>query len=1330
MAARDLTMNRSILKTIALGPSSWTIALFTLLAPLAVAGRSIDVTTPWLAESNDLYFVSPRIEVQIAAHAPGLDSLDIDGLGLGKRGTNVLRELTPPDTNFTVIASTVGDRKTVEYRHVDQPAGTPPPWTIGANESGLTLISQWSTAGAPKSLTLKFDTSRCHTTVLGILNTNGTMRLPALMHLPGQGSLRITATGAKDASLNYTSVRAGDVTVVFPAATPATPRIEYHLEATAIYPALPGIADDHRFDSFRRNWLDVLQLNPGHRQLANNSGSTSCAFCYYEYGDIALNTPPLADGLTALDMVRQTLDAILHGTRAYGMPAPGNFPDYSSDTLPSFLIAADDCVRGGNSDRWLAANYTGIKGWADKMLASDTNGNGLVKYVLSGNSGTWPPGFPKVRPANWWDTIGFGYEDAYGNALAYRALGCMAHMADQLGKSRDAAHYRAAAEKLRAAYFKTFYDPATGVLGGWRSADGQLHDYYFLWVNGIAVRYGLVPRDKANAIMDALMAKMSAVGYTNFHMGLPGNLITVLLKDYVHRTKDGHFGGGIRPDNADGFQKYENGGATGCFAYFTLAALYDVGRQDQADAILFPMLAEYDRGGFEGRDAKGHSNDWRMWDGTAKGYEGFLSDNYYTMLAVLDRQAAIESNTASVVPAAKPAPPSDDPDLIQAGAFRADTLPFLQAGVQTRQFCSYDRAGDNHDQDYFPLYTDTNGECVIFDAMGPGCLYRQQMNIWFANPVYKGIHIRYYFDNEPTPRVDMDVSTFFSTNNPIFQAPLAFDGYDPIKKRDRFRSFYHPMYFKERLKVALSAEPGGSTFMSEPWTGPAGKTPLGGPDHVHWYQYTYRLFPEDPGLDSWTPDAGRRMMPALIDAWNVNAAHANLISGSKEKTATARIKPGKTATLRKAKKAGVITALYLQISPTNNAHPLLDSWLKITFDGASQPQIEAPLSAFFCVRQTKLQASYDSLLLGWSNNQASCYFPMPFWKSAVIQIENRGQSNVTVAATIDFKTGKAMPYPQQDCGYLYAHYHREDPRVEGYDYTYLDLSNCSGQVVGHVADRWNTCCEENERTYFDGNGTPWIEGDGYEDDQGMGWGMSWGPPPLTLPSFGAPTGNVGQGGLYRFFLGDRYGFSEGVKHGHQTYGPHSPVGEEHRYKVGTEESVTFWYGHPWPQIIQTDELDVGNLQSEQAHAYQAEGDVVRTNGNWWYAGEYNNVLFKTPPTADDGVSFTNYSTFTVAISRDNQGVRLRRRCDEANDRQEARVYIDGQLVTERPWYSVDYQKTYRNIRWLDSDFDVPAKYTREKNKITVRIEFVGSPTGRWDEYHYWVYSYSSPKSSL
>jgi hypothetical protein len=1288
---------------------------FTLFA---LAGRVAGATDPLAAESDEFHFVSPRIEARISARAPGLEALNIDGLGLDKRGPNVLRAQTPADTNFVVTVSPVAAGKRVEYRRAGLPANGTPSWIIEVNADGLSIASLWSPTNTPGPLTFRFNTDMCRTTVLGLLNDDGTVRLPALMHLPGQGSLRITAAGPRNAALRYTSKRGGDVTVTFPPATATTPQIEYRLAVVAVYPEIPGLADDHRFDSFRRNWLNVLQLNPGRRQLANNSGSTSCAFCYYEYADIAARTPPLADGLTALDVVRQTLDSILGGAKAYGLPAPGNFPAESSDTLPSLLIAADACVRGGNSDQWLAANYAKIKGWADKMLATDTNGNGLVKYIISGNSGIWPNGFPKVRPANWWDTIGFGHEDAYGNALAYRALGGMEDMARQLGRAEDAAHYHAAAEKLRAVYFKTFYDPATGVLGGWRSADGELHDYYFLWVNGIAIHYGLVPPDQANPIMDALLAKMKAVGYTRFDLGLPGNLVTVPLKDYVHRTRDGRFGGGVRPDNADGFQKYENGGATGCFAYFTLAALYDLGRRSEADAILFPMLQEYGRGGFESRGANGRSNDWRRWDGTPMGYEGFLSDNYYTMLAVLDRYAAMRRNQAQGIRSLSKISKTDP---IEAGAFRIDALPFLRTGVQTHQFSSYDRAGDNYDWEYFPLYTETNGECVIFDAMGPGCLYRQHMNLWHRAPIYKDIHIRYYFDDEPTPRIDMDVSTFFSTNNPlgIFQPPLAWDG------GGRFRILYHPMFFKKRLKVTLSSEPGGQPAVLEPWTGSNRAHPDGDGTHYHWYEYTYQLFTEDPGLDSWTPQAGQRLLPALLKHWNVSDEHKSATQAGQEQRVTSTIKAGRTATLWKTRKAGVITALHFQIAPTNNVNALFDSWLKITFDGAAHPQIEAPLGCFFGIYRSNLVASYDALCLSWSNQQAGCYLPMPFWKSAIIQIENRGNAKVTVATTVDCQTS-ATQYPQDRCGYLFANYHREDPRREGRDYTYLEVSNCSGHVVGHVTDRWNTCMEEDERTYFDGSGTPGIIGEGFEDDHDMGWGLQ----NLTLPAFGAISAKGGAGGIYRFLSPDRYCFSAGIKYGHQTYGPHSPSGFQGAYKVGTEESVTFWYGNLQPRLIQTDELDVGNVQSEQDHNYQAEGDVLRTNGDWWYDGEYNNVLFKTAAIADDGVSFTNCSTFTVAVSPDNQGVRLRRRCDKENNRQEARVFIDGQLVTERPWYGVDYEKTYRGIRWFDSDFEVPAGYTKGKSKINVRIEFISSETGRWDEYRYWVYSYLAVKPGL
>jgi hypothetical protein len=504
----------------------------------------------------------------------------------------------------------------------------------------MVLTSQWSADFAPAPLILPFNLNQVHSTVLGLFRRDGLLSVPALLHFPGQGSMRLTSS-VPEVGLTYSSDRpTQSAALSLPGATFEHKRIVYTFEVTALHPDVPGIAGDPRFDAFRRNWLNALQLNPELQALANNTASDSCAFCYYEFADIAALTPPLAPGLAALDVMRQTLDRMLAGGFAYGMSIVPDHPTVSSDTWPSMVIAAANCVRAGHSNEWLGQNYAGIRGWAESMLATDSSGNGLIKYSVSGNSNTWGgEGTPKIRPANWWDTIGFGYEDAYSNALAYRALGDMVMLARKAAKPADVARYQAAADKLRAHYYDCFFNPATGVLGGWRSADDELHDYYFLFVNGIAIHYGLVDKPQANAIMDKLLAKMKAVGYDKFQMGLPGNLVTVALKDYVHRTPDARYGGGALPDNSDGFQNYENGGATGSYAFFTLAALYDLGRTAEADAILFPMLEGYGNCEFEGRDAKGRSPDWRRWDGTAMGYEGLLTDNYYALLAVPLRQS-------------------------------------------------------------------------------------------------------------------------------------------------------------------------------------------------------------------------------------------------------------------------------------------------------------------------------------------------------------------------------------------------------------------------------------------------------------------------------------------------------------------------------------------------------------------------------------------------------------------------------------------------------------------------------------------------------------------
>jgi len=622
---------RDFLKSAITSAATWV-----LLPPLFEDAALAD--DPAASGTSGLRFTSDSILAELSRNAPEFTALNIDGLGKGRRGANIV-DAKSASSGFKASSFTSGEILRVEYRSNVADKDARPEWTVEFTSKKIVLTSEWSPGVDPVPLTFRFNLPQVHSTVLGVFRRDNLLAVPALVHFPGQGSVRITAD-VPNLGLTFQSTRRQPIaTLMLPGATFEHKRVVYTLDVTAIYPDVPGITGDARFDAFRRNWLNILQINPAYPALANNTASTSCAFCYYEFGDIAALTPPLAEGLTALDLVRMTLDRVLAGGMAYGLPMPGNFPTTSSDTFPSMLIAAANCVRAGKNDEWLAANYDGIRGWCESMLATDTDGNGLFKYSVSGNSGIWPDGFPVVRPSNWWDTIGFGHEDAYGNALAYRALRDVAMMAGKLGKTADVARYQAAADKLRRAYCERFFDSETGVLGGWRSADGKLHDYFFLWINGIAIHYGLVAKAQANAIMDKLLAKMKEVGYDKFNMGLPGNLVTVAMSDYVHKTPDGRFGGGVLPDNSDGFENYENGGATGCFAFFTLAALYDLGRKEEADQILFAMLGEFDRCGFEGFDAKNRSYDWRRWDGTAMGGEGFLADNYYTLLAVPLRQS-------------------------------------------------------------------------------------------------------------------------------------------------------------------------------------------------------------------------------------------------------------------------------------------------------------------------------------------------------------------------------------------------------------------------------------------------------------------------------------------------------------------------------------------------------------------------------------------------------------------------------------------------------------------------------------------------------------------
>jgi hypothetical protein len=611
-------------------------SLAALTACLAAAGAAAEVD-----------FQSAYYALGLSRTNPAIACLSVDCLGRGQLSQNPVCVESLPAQPWQI--QKLGPKR-LACRYPSADPKSPPAWEFEFGEKTFLIRARFIEGQVTAPLVLNFNQRSNHATLLGLMAPREQrVLLPAVLHLPDLGSVRITANvpGSKldcDARRN---VPQPFVRIAFPPATRTTPRVEYRCEVTAIYPPLKGIEKDPLFDGFRRSYLNILQVNPRLQMLANNSSSDPCAFTIYEYADIARRAPPLAKGLTCLDLVRMTMDRYLDGALAYGQvgyKATPEYPDAGTwgspydalDSYPSLLIAACDYIDGAQDWQWAKRRYDRLAAWGRAMMATDHDHNGLIEYPIPGNFGERPTG--DRRPSNWWDTINFGHEDAYANALAYRACRMLAAVAANLDNKPDADFFQEKASHLRAAYVPTFLNPQTGVLAGWKSADGKLHDYWFTFINGMAISYGLVDDKDANAIMTNLLRKMDEVGYRSYNLGLPGNLIPIAKADYI--TGDHRWGTPEKDDGSDGFQIYENGGATSCHAYFTIKALYQLGRVAEARKLFYPMLRSFAAGDFQGFGSNGQSKDWRAWDGTCHGYEGFLVDSFLPLLAVFDEVAS------------------------------------------------------------------------------------------------------------------------------------------------------------------------------------------------------------------------------------------------------------------------------------------------------------------------------------------------------------------------------------------------------------------------------------------------------------------------------------------------------------------------------------------------------------------------------------------------------------------------------------------------------------------------------------------------------------------
>src|SRR4051812_13510403 len=104
------------------------------------------------------------------------------------------------------------------------------------------------------------------------------------------------------------------------------------------------------------------------------------------------------------------------------------------------------------------------------------------------------------------------------------------------------------------------------------------------------------------------------------------------------------------------------------------------------------------------------------------------------------------------------------------------------------------------------------------------------------------------------------------------------------------------------------------------------------------------------------------------------------------------IAPGAKQTLAEIQGAGTVTHVWVTIA-SNERYHLRRIVLRAFWDGEDNPSIECPIGDFFGLGFGEPNY-WSSAPLAVADRGMNCFFPMPFGKSARIEIENQGEQPV------------------------------------------------------------------------------------------------------------------------------------------------------------------------------------------------------------------------------------------------------------------------------------------------------------------------------------------------
>ena len=460
---------------------------------------------------------------------------------------------------------------------------------------------------------------------------------------------------------------------------------------------------------------------------------------------------------------------------------------------------------------------------------------------------------------------------------------------------------------------------------------------------------------------------------------------------------------------------------------------------------------------------------------------------------------------------------------------RMDLLPQLKSSVRTDSISSYDRTGGN-DDGFSGRYSFVRKEgdgLVVADLKGPGCITR----IWTPTPTDDPLE--FYFDGETTPRVTIGFRELFLGTKPPFVAPLSGYGTGGFY-------CYVPMPYQKSCKVVLR-----------------GKL-------MQFYQINYATYDAAAPVTTFQPDAAELRGPAMERAQKLLATTGGDVSafgtpeGSHVKVTrvTGQLKPGGTVSLLNARGGGRVLGIRIK-----GAHSLARKdravVLRAYWDGNKSPAILCPAGDFFGAAWG--QPAMRSVMIGTDavSDTDYCYFPMPFQKSARIELSSDAPGDSAIDVTADVITADKPLQPGE--GHFYSTWRRESPTTQGKPFNYVTVEG-RGHVVGVALQAQGSV--PGITPFFEGDDQAWLDGElrihgtGSEDFFNGGWydvpGRWEARASYPLSGCLQYSRPMARSGGYRLFLQDEYSFKHTLKLDME----HAP---EHNDFVADYTSVTWLY---------------------------------------------------------------------------------------------------------------------------------------------------------------------------